>query len=337
MSRTILPKEGKIMSRIKVISSVVVLGLVFLVSLILTEYSGAAEKSKYPNKPIKWIVMWRSGGGADTATRIYTRYLEKLLGQKIIVENITGAGGSIGYTVAKGAKPDGYRLLTIQFDLPWFKPNNVSGLEIGDFDIVGSFASQSPIMTAQSKAPWNTVKDFVVDAKKKPGKLTIGVSNIAGLHHLPVVLWMDIARFNAKAIAHPGSPQMNAALLGGHVDIINSYVRPAKPYVKEGTLKFLGYFGSGRLPDYPDVPTFRELGYDIIWVSPYGIGGPKGMPENVKKVLSDANKKVWEIPEFKKDLENLGLSVYRKDGSAYTQYLYKLQEGITKAVRVIKE
>jgi tripartite-type tricarboxylate transporter receptor subunit TctC len=308
----------------------------FLLSLLVFPGSGVAQKADYPQKPIKWIVMWQAGGGGDTASRIYTKYLEKILGQKIVVENITGGGGSIGYAAAKRAKPDGYTLVVIQGDLPKYKPMNLAPLDIGDFDILGSFCYQSPVLVTQDKAPWKTAKDFVADAKKNPDKMTIGVSDIGGIHHQPLLLWMDQAGFRIKAIAHDGSPAMNAAILGGHVNAVSSYIRPAIPYVKEKQLRFIGYFGAERIADFPDVPTFKEMGYDIVWEIPYGIGAPKGLPENVKKILADANKKVWEIPEFRQELEKLGQSVYKKDPAEYLQHLNKMQKGITKALDLMK-
>ncbi len=312
-------------------------GFFFLITLLAANVAQAAEKSDYPRKTIKWIVMWQAGGGGDTASRIYTKYLEKILGQKIVVENITGGGGSIGYAAAKSAKPDGYTLVVIQGDLPKYKPMNLAPLDINDFDIIGSFCYQSPVLVVQNKAPWKTAKDFAEEAKKNPGKMTIGVSDIGGIHHQPLLLWMDAAGFKAKAIAHDGSPAMNAAILGGHVNAVSSYIRPAIPYIKEGVLRFIGYFGAERIPDYPDVPTFKEMGYDIVWEIPYGIGAPKGLPANVKKILADANKKVWEIPEFRQELEKLGQSIYKKDDVQFTQHLNKMQKDITKALNLMKQ
>ena len=316
--------------------AVLVMIVFSLMFAVCVEPAMAAGKSNYPSKPIKWIVMWQAGGGGDTASRIYTKYLEQILGQKIVVENITGGGGSIGYAAAKNARPDGYTLVVVQGDLPKYKPMNLAPLDISDFDVIGSFCYQSPVLVAQSKSHWNTAMDFAEEAKKNPDKMTMGVSDIGGSHHQPLLLWMDQAGFSAKAIAHDGSPAMNAAILGGHVDVVSSYIRPAIPYVNDGVLKFIGYFGSERHPDFPDVPTFKELGYDIVWEIPYGIGGPKGLPEDVKKILEEANKKVWEIPEFRAELEKLGQSVYKKDSVAYTEHLYKMQENITKALSLMQ-
>ena len=130
---------------------------------------------------------------------------------------------------------------------------------------------------------------------------------------------------------------MNAAIIGGHVDLVSSYVRPAIPYIKEGKLKFLGYFGNKRLDAYPGVPTFKELGYNLVWEQPYGIGSIKGLPEDVKKKLATATRKVWEIPGFKKDLNNLGLAVLDRDGPVYAEDLRQMQRNIARVLKLLKK
>jgi len=311
--------------------------LFLLAPALLVASNADAQKPRYPEKNITAIVMWPAGGGADTAMRFFTKQLEKIVGRTIIVQNMPGGGGSIGYIAAKNGRPDGYTLVNIQGDLPKYKPMGLAPIDISDYDILGGFGFQAPIIVARGDAPWNTVKDFVEDAKKRPGKLTVGITDISGTYHQPLVLWMDGAGFNVKAIVQEGSPQQTAALLGGHVDVNVTWIRPNIPYVKEGKLKFLGYMGAERTPDFPAVPTLKELSYNIVWEHPYGIGGPKGLPEDAKAVVSEATKKIWEIPEFKADLEKLGLYVFKKDGLGYTKHLQKMQEDMAKALRLIKE
>jgi tripartite-type tricarboxylate transporter receptor subunit TctC len=326
------------MSRIRVTKyPVIIVALVSLASLVFVGHSGSAEKSTYPKKNIKWICMWKPGGGADTASRIFLKQAEKILGKRVLVQNITGGGGSIGYLVAKKARPDGYTLVMIQGNLPAYKQMGQAKLDIDDFDVLGTFAFQSPIVVARSEAPWKTAKDFAEDARRNPGKFTVGINTIGdACMHQPYVLWADLARFDCHAIAHEGTPQQTAALVGGHVDIMVSWVKTSIPYIKEGKLKFLGYMSPRRLPDYPDVPTLQELGWDVSYQHPYGIGGPKGLPEDVKKVLSEVTKKVWDIPEFEQDLKKLGLSVLRMDAPTYTEHLYKMQKTMTKALNLIR-
>jgi tripartite-type tricarboxylate transporter receptor subunit TctC len=296
----------------------------------------AKALAAYPARNINWIVMWRAGGGADTATRIFLRYAEKILGKKVIVQNITGGGGAIGYTAAKTAKPDGYTLVTIQGDLPKFEPKGLAPIKIDDFDIAAGFAFQSPIVVVRSDSPWNTLEEFIKDMKQNPGKRSIGISDIGGTYHQPTALWADAAGFKLKVVTFPGSPQQAVALLGGHVDSTVTWVKPNIPYVKEGKLKFLGYMGSSRLDDYPDVPTLAELGYDVVWEHPYGIGGPKGMPKEAIRVLEDTTRQVWDIANFGAELDKLGLTVLRKGATAYRDHMNKMQANMVKALKLIQ-
>jgi tripartite-type tricarboxylate transporter receptor subunit TctC len=308
-----------------------------LTTVLAVAGTGLALAQQYPSRAIEWVVMWPAGGGADTATRTLLKFLEPELGQKVVVRNIVGGGGSIGYMASKQARPDGYNLITINADLAKFTPMQLASIKVDDFDLVGSFAGQSPIIIARADSPWKSIAEFVEDAKRNPGQRTIGVSDIGGIHHQPVVLWAQKAGIKVRPVAHAGSPQMNAAILGGHVDLVSSYVRPAAPYIKEGKLRFLGYFGPNRLEDYPDTPTFKELGYDVVWEMPYGIGGPAGLPETAKKRLAEATAKVLKKPELKTALENLGLQILAQDGPTFKAYLSRIESEIAQVMKILKE
>lgn len=308
-----------------------------VVALTVSAAPAAAQEEQYPSKPIEWIVMWSAGGGADTATRIFTKYLEEELGQDVVVRNVTGAGGTVGYLTAMQAEPDGYTLVSALSDLPKYEPLGTDEIKVDNFDVLGSFAVEAPIIVADADAPWADPKEFAEAAKASPGEHSIGVSNIGGVHHQPVVLWKDEAGFDANVVAHKGSPQMNAALLGGHVDLISSWVKQSLGNVKSGDLKYLGYFGGERLEAFPDVPTFKELGYDIVWEHSYGMGAPKGVPEERKQVLVDAMQRVWENPDFKEELNKLGLRLHKRGPEEYRQELLNTQEQMGRVVELLNE
>lgn len=307
--------------------------LAALAFCFVTSFAWAA--GHYPSRSIEWIVMWPAGGGADTATRTFTKYLEKELKQTIIVKNVVGGGGSAGYITARQARPDGYTLVTIQGDLAKFMPAKLAPIKVDDFDSIAGFAVQSPILIVRADSPWKTLADFVADAKKKPGQMTVGVSDIGGVHHQPIVLWSQEVGISLRAVAHKGSPQMNAAILGGHVDSVSSYIRPALPYIQQGTLRPLAYFGAHRPVALPETPTFKELGYHIVWNQPYGMGGPAGLPADVKATLAKAAKAVNADPNFQKDLQKLGLEPYAVDGAELRQGLLDSQAGITKVISIL--
>lgn len=312
-------------------------GLVGAIALGGASQNEAAAQSDYPSKPIEWIIMWSAGGGADTATRIFTKYLEDVLGQDVVVKNVTGASGTIGYLTAKQARPDCYTLVSALSDLPKYAPLGTEGINVDDFEILGSFAVEAPVIVAPADAPWDTAEEFAEAAKSNPGKYSVGVSNIGGVHHQPIVLWEAEAGFDVQEVAHKGSPQMNAALLGGHVDLISSWVKQSLGAVQDGKLKYIGYFGANPPSNFPDVPTFKEIGYDIVWEHSYGMGAPKGIPDECKQVLVDAMEQVWEIPEFKAELEKLGLSLYKKGPEEYREDLLNTQQQMERVVELLND
>lgn len=129
---------------------------------------------------------------------------------------------------------------------------------------------------------------------------------------------------------------MTAAILGGHVDLVSNWVRPMIPHLAEGKLKLLGYAAFERHPDYPDVPTLRELGYDIVIEFPYGMGGPKGLPENVKTKLTAALQYAWKQSQLQEDLDKRALTVFRKKGEAFRQHLHNMQRDVSRAVELVR-
>lgn len=294
-------------------------------------------QSEYPTREIEWIVMWSAGGGADTATRIFARHFEQELGQDVVVRNVTGAGGTVGYLTAKAARADGYTLVSALSDLPKYKPLGTEGIEVDDFDIIGSFAVEAPILVARTDSEYDTLDDIVEAARENPGQVSVGVSNLGGIHHQPIVLLNDAADIELNVVAHDGSPQMNAALLGGHVDVISSWVAQSLSNVRSGDLQYVAYFGAERLDEFPDVPTVKELGYDIVWEHSYGIGAPKGIPDEAKARLQDALERVWDKPELAQELAEVGLSVYRRGPEEYRAELKATEEKMGRVVDLMNE
>lgn len=154
---------------------------------------GAEPAQAYPDRPIEFIVMWPAGGGADTATRIFTERLEQVLATDIVVRNMPGGGGSIGYTAAKAATPDGYTLTVIQGDLPKYEPMGLAPIAIDDFDIFAGFAFQSPMLVVRGDSEWESLEDFVAAAKANPGSISVGTTDIGGVFHQPLVLFTESA------------------------------------------------------------------------------------------------------------------------------------------------
>ena len=301
-----------------------------------TAFCGVAlAASDYPTKRVDYIVPYRPGGLSDTIVRAHAQALERILGEKIVVKNITGGGGAVGFVVAKAEKPDGYTLAHASSDLPRYRLANLAEVGAEDFDILGGLAATSPIVLVRSDSSWKSLEEFVAAAKKSSSKMSIGVSDLGGYHHLPMLLMEDAAGFKAKAIAHQGSADNTASLLGGHVDLIVGEMAPAKGHIQQGKLRLLATFGTKRLAEFPNVPTVEEL-YGVNWLGSLGWGAPKGLPADVKKKLAETNAKVWSSPDFVKRVEGYGFEVLKLDGDAYAASLEKLKGSTAKALKLMK-
>ena len=157
----------------------VALGLGLLSATALTSTAMAA--SDYPTKRLEYICPYRPGGLSDTILRAHAQVLEEILGIKVVVRNVTGGGGSVGFLAAKGGKPDGYTIAHASSDLPRYRLANLAEVGAEDFDILGGLAAASPIILTRSDSNWKSLQEFVAAAKKSPGKMNIGVSDLGGL------------------------------------------------------------------------------------------------------------------------------------------------------------
>ncbi|MCF3933393.1 tripartite tricarboxylate transporter substrate binding protein [Acuticoccus sp. M5D2P5] len=307
------------------------------VALTLSSPSPVLAQDDYPTKAVDWVVMWRAGGGADSASRTFIERLEPILGEDIVVKNITGGGGGIGYMAAKTAKADGYTLVTIQGDLPKFEPMGLAPIALADFDIIAGYAFQSPMIVVSADSPYETLDAFVAAAKDAPGSISVGTTDIGGVFHQPLVLFEDAAGIETRAVALEGSSQQTVNLLGGNTDAAVTWVKATAPYVEEGKLRYLAYMASERHPDFPDIPTVSELGYDVVWEHPYGVGAPAGIPDAAKAKIEAAAKEIWEDPSFQEKLDQQGLTVLRMGSADYTEHMKKMQADMEKAIGLIQQ
>jgi tripartite-type tricarboxylate transporter receptor subunit TctC len=260
----------------------------------------------FPEKPVTLIVPWSAGGGTDVAMRSLADATSRHLGQRVVVENKAGASGTIGpASMAKNSRPDGYTVS--QMPIPVFRLPHMTKTEFDpmtDFTWIINLTGYTFGVVVRADAPWKTWQDFIAYARANPGKVTYGTpGNGTSLH----ITMEDVAlREGIKWLQVPfkGNADATAALLGGHIMASADSTGWAE-LVDAGKLRMLVTWGAQRTKRWPQVPTLKELGYDIVSVSPYGIAGPKGMDPKVVKILHDAFKKGLEEPAFQKTLERL--------------------------------
>lgn len=277
-----------------------------------------AHAQAFPSKPITLIVPWPAGGSTDRHHRALAELASKHLGQQIIVENKPGAGGTLGpSTMATTAKPDGYTIAQYPMGmlrLPHMQ--KVAWDPIRDFTFIMGVSGYTFGFTVRADSPFKTFKDYVEAARKEPGKIDYGSTGIGTSPHLLMEELADNANVTLNHIPFKGNADLQQALLGGHV-MAQSDASGWDKFVDGGQMRLLVTFGERRTKRWPQVPTAKELGYNVVSSSPYGLVGPKGMDPAVVRTLHDAFKKAMDDPEHQKVLDQLNQDMWYRTGDEY--------------------
>jgi len=311
--------------RTKSIFKISVIAATFLILLMGTRYSFAKE---WPSQPITIIVGWSAGGSSDLFTRMLTEALTKNLGIPVIVENKPGAASLLSLSLVSKAKPDGYTLSFMSCTAITEKPfiREVPFDPIKGFSYICQAFNYGYGFAVRSDAPWKTFPEFVEAAKKQPGKLTVSMSGLATTMHVALAkLELKIPGFKVTIVPYKGGTPAATALLGGHVDACFQ-TQEWKPYVDAGQLRLLAAPQKERWKEYPDVPTWLDLGYGIYAESPGAYVAPPGLPENIRKKLEQECKKSMDYPGLKGVVKQFGLVESYKPGEELYRELMKMYE-----------
>lgn len=279
----------------------------------------AAADATYPNRPITLICPWPAGGSTDTHLRKLAELAGKQLGQPIIVENKPGFGGMLGPSgMASSAKPDGYtisQLTVAAFRLPVMQKADWDAVR--DFTYIIGVSGYTFGVVVKSDSPFKTFDELIAYAREHPGQLSYGSTGTGTSPHL---LMEEVAHKAGVKLLHvpfKGNADSTQALMGGHV-MAQSDATGWGKFVDAGTFRLLVTFGEERTRW--GAPTAKELGYDVVSYSPYGIVGPRGMDPKVVKVLHDAFKKAIDDPENKKVLQQLDQVYWYKSSEDYAKW-----------------
>ena len=277
------------------------------------------QAQDFPTRPITLICPWPAGGSTDTHLRKLAELAARHLGQPIVVENKPGGGGMIGPAgMAKNAAPDGYTLSQLTVNaLRQPHMQKVDWDPLKDFTWIIGVSGYTFGMVVKSDSPMKTFDDVVKYAKANPGKFSYGSTGIGTSPHLLVEQVADKAGVQLLHVPFKGNADSTQALMGGHV-MAQSDATGWGKHVDAGTFRLLVTFGEQRTRW--GAPTAKELGYDVVSYSPYGIAGPKGMDPRVVKILHDAFKKAMDDPEHQKVLQTLDQVYWYKSTDEYARW-----------------
>lgn len=310
--------------------------VILFIQLGLAFESQAQKADDYPNKPIQVIIPWAAG--TDVADRFLATYLEKHFGQPFVIVNKPGGGGVLGFTTMAKSKPDGYTLgkVTNIFGIFFLIYKNLE-FDFDSFVPICAFSKSIPFLLVKSDSRWRTLKDFIAEAKKNPGKLRFGSIGVSSGPYLWAAELIDKAEIELTHIPYAGYGEILGALAGGHIDIAPCYGSLGQ--LKGGTVRALAIAEKERTQAYPDIPTLTELGYPVVLSNMRGYIVPKGTPKIIVNKLTEGIHKVLkenasEISEnFKKTEEvmtYIGPDDFGKEWRTNFEYMRKVFEGIKK-------
>ena len=285
-------------------------------------------QAKFPDRPIRLIIPWAAGGPADAGFRILAQSVSKKLGQQVIVDNKAGASGIMGAMALQEAKPDGYTISQMHMSVlrqPLLN-KQLTYNPINDLTYILQITGFIMGVVVKADAPWKTLPELLAYAKANPGKLNWGTLGIGSTQHLAMER-VGLAQGGLSWTHAPyrGTADTLRALLGGEIDFASESSGWA-PMVEAGQLRLLAVFTAQRAKRFPNVPTVKELGIDVVIDSPGGLIGPKGMDPAVVAVLADAFRAAAQEPEHLKFLENMDQPLILLDGPAYKAAMARTYE-----------
>lgn len=282
--------------------------------------AATAHAQSFPAKPIKLVIAFPAGGPTDITMRQLADNASKIIGQPIVVENKPGAGGTLPAQALQTAPADGYTIAQIPlgvFRLPY--TTKINWDPVKDISYVINVTGYAFGIVVPADSPFKTWKDFVAYAKANPGKLTYGSTGNLTSPHLTTELIAQKAGIELQHVPYKGSADLMLAVLSGQLMAAADSTGFA-PQVAAGKLRVLNTWGEKRLAKFPDAPTLKELGYDIVQNSPFGIGAPKGTSPEVVKKLHDAFKQAMEEPSYVAALGRYDMLPNYMSSADYTKF-----------------
>src|SRR5262245_5340144 len=280
------------------------------------------------------------GGAAEVVGRPSAAVLEPLIKQPAVIETKAGAAGAVGAQFAASAKPDGYTLLLHIVSISGFaEVDRLFGRQPkftnADFIPIARFIADPCVLLVNDQQPYKTLAEFVDDAKKRPNALIFSSSGLYGALHLPTALFMKAAGIQLRHLPTNGGGPALTALIGNNSQVLVSSIAAASAQMKAGKARALASFGAKRSASHPDVPTMKELGYDLefyLWV---GLFAPKGTPEPIIAKLRDVTKQAAATDQFKQAMNNLGQEVAYLDQPEFRTFWDADAKRVEDAVRSV--
>ncbi len=287
---------------------------------------GAVAQDKFPSRPISMIVPFPPGGVADTTGRPTAAAMEKVLKQPVTITNRPGAGGAVGNAAIANARPDGYTIGMVLSSISVIPAadelfNRKPAYSLDQFAPIALISADPTLLVVHPSLPVKSLKELIALGRARQGQLSFSSSGIYGALHMPMEMFLHATKLKMRHVPTTGGGPAITAVLGGHVELTAGGPAALSSHVKAGKLRPVVSWGAERHPSYPDIPTFKELGYkDIEYFIWAGLIAPKGTPDGVLKALRDAAAKAAADPDFKKAMANVNSPVHYLDAPEFAKY-----------------
>lgn len=311
-----------------------------LAAIGLCVAAGSVAAQAYPAKPVTMVVPFTAGGPTDTVARSLGQAMTKPLGQPVIIENVGGAGGTVGATRVKNAAPDGYTVLLHHIGMST-APALYRKLAYNpqtDFEMIGLIVDTPMTMVARSDFPAKDFKEFVNYVKANKTKMNLANAGLGAASHLCGLLFQSAIETDFTTVPFKGTADSMNALLGKQVDFMCDQTTNTTGQIKAGTIKAYAVTSAQRVPTLPDLPTMSEAGlkgFEVgVW---HGVYAPKGTPKAAIDKLVAAMQEASKDPEFRKRMAELGATVYSGDRITPAALASHLKSEIEKWGPIIKK
>lgn len=276
-----------------------------------------AQAADFPTKDIRIIVPFKPGGAVDTTSRIIAEHANKILSDvKLVVENRAGGGGVVGQTYGAKADPDGYTVLAMTSSVVTNPVLKTTEYTVADFQPVALYTLDPEVIVVPPNSPFKTIADFVAEAKKRP--INTAVAGIATSHHLSGLALEESAGIKFNYVPTKGFGAQLQAVMGGHVEAALWPFGETKKHAEAGSVKILAVAADERLEAIPDIPTWQEVGLDIVrWATFRGWAVPKGTPEEAVNFLADLLGKVNQDKDYIARMTDYGYPIAYRDAAGY--------------------
>jgi tripartite-type tricarboxylate transporter receptor subunit TctC len=310
--------------------------LILIGSLLFAGARGQRDAADFPSRSITLICSYGAGGGTDLAMRVMAEFAGPVLGQTVVVENRTGGAGSNGLLAGLDARRDGYTLVSATVDLLTLPLLGITDrIRMDTFEVLGAVNGEPAAIIVRTDSPWRTLNDFLAAARSRPGQISLANAGAGNIWHLSAIGIEEATGISFNHVPYQeGAASAITGLLGGHVDAVMCSPAEAAAHIEAGTLRALAVALDTRLEAFPNVPTFRENGIELISVAVRGVAIPSDVPEAQKAILRDAFSRAINDPGCRQRILDLRMTYLPMDAQQFQAMLDSMRPTFERAIEI---